>query len=371
MIILSDILAVNIDELLKDKKTDIHLKKSLPEWYSSLNSKSLSILKSALNIFLTGTMSKKRLNEFSKWEYWKLIHASKKVSPDLKEGLSQNFIQQGIEIFSGLIADFYFEIDDQEDKINIHTDKFFTFEEFIRKELEEHKKRHQIELVKNYLAKHKNLPADKLAEELAKVSDIGYRESAEPADAPYYYGEENIIYQNDEEIVKAELEDNETDCWNEIPYYVLKEENFLNSYKSKIGKTLTKNKCDKILQDCEKQIATVKNEYFSQLYEYEIIDFLTDEFDLIEFFDKDSSMSKYYLNVRIKFYLTEKAIKQILDHAFQERVDKNINKINRAISIEKEHAKSRVEFMEDYVGNVELGFRNILQDPDNKDKSDE
>lgn len=69
------------------------------------------------------------------------------------------------------------------------------------------------------------------------------------------------------------------------------------------------------------------------MYECDVVDFGTifHEFDIIFFSDKNSSSSNYYLNIRAKFKLPEKAIIQILSHSFHKKITENLNKMNKAI----------------------------------------
>ncbi|MBD5632101.1 MAG: hypothetical protein HDP34_02585 [Clostridia bacterium] len=338
LLALSYILNTSVDELLKDKELDFCLTNNLPKWYFHLSENSKQILIKMLSVFNEGQYSKTRLRELQNLELKKLLVENQDVNKEENLNIFKT-------LYGGPIFNTYFSCEIQDDDINFYSD-VYGFDDMVKKECEKHKTEHQKELMTAFLHKNKNtLSAEHLAEELQKVADIGYRECLhEVGGYPVYYGEENVLKWDDGESEDINLEEEqETECWNEIPYFVETHANFLDvEFKNRLNYKQFENLKQRIFGKIEE----LREKHFHELEELNILSVVfCYEWTCIQFYDKEYNTGDYYLNFRCRLHITENEIRQILTYIFMENLETKISNMNKSIEEQKRIAKNLSDFL--------------------------
>lgn len=351
LIVLSEILDTSIDELLKNGFLKVAIKEELPSWYSSLSGQSKELLYKVLN-FLE---DKDLLLEKCPFGYRLNKEIEQNVKTAYKVDLGQDLYElpsQNIELLCSnekyrvnfintylldrFIADIFFKIECKEDDLNIRTDKYYNYEDLVREEISSHRKKHQIELLSQYL---KNSSTNVEPEEILKVIDIGYTEDSTLGSAmPLYYMDYPTLDWGDGDVEELGLDDYETKAWNEIPYYLSNDFVLLERYKPEHNCSLTRRQYDDIVRKFEKQIEDIKRELFNEFYENEVIEDngIVHKVEYFTFTDKGGDTENFYLHFYVKFNLTAKDILQIMSLNYKNNVEFNISNMNKMYEEKKE-----------------------------------
>lgn len=336
LIILSEVMGVSVDELLKDKIIDCGI---LPEWYEALGEDSKKILARALEAYENSEIPAFDGDTFKAAEMLKLpeFRAACKFSGsegDVEDICKTELLPQ---------AYFYFKVTASDDDLNIASDAPLNYAETVKKEISRHEKKYRAERISSWLDKNRSASVEKYKRELPKAVDIGYFEEA--CASPFYYDEESPADKQSD--FSRTLDDSETEAWNEVPYFVTDGTDLLQRYKA----NLTVRASERFVGGVNRQIAVIANKYFNELkksgvavYDARFVKFcINDDYVYTE---------SDYLRVNLTFTVSEDELRKVMLYNYSEKLKKR----KREIAKERENAERSVKYLRKLSEKLDKGF---------------
>ena len=336
LIILSEVVGVSVDELLKDKIIDCGI---LPKWYEELCEDSKKILGLALEAYENSEIPAFDGEAFKTAEMLK--------SPKFRAACNFHGTEETVDSVckTELLpqAYFYFKVTASDDELSIASDEPLNYAETVKKETERHRKKYRAERISEWLDKNRNASVEKYKQELPKIVDVEYFE--ESVASPFYYDAQNCL--DKASNVWRTLDDSETEAWNEVPYYFTENTDLLKKYKT----NLTVRANERFIAGVNRQIAVIANKYFKELtlsgvtvYDTRFVKFcINDDYVYTE---------SDYLRVNLTFTVSEDELRKVMLYNYSEKLKKR----KREIAKSRENAERSVKYLRELSEKIDKGL---------------